>query len=105
MTDILTKNVDLPITQILQGLNLGVAVVEPESWEIVMENGKFFNWFPNLEDQGATLAERLPRFEAHRAGERLAKNRPFSFEREIKEGARSTPIRMKCATSRSLSGP
>ena len=86
---------EVPETQVLQSLNLGVAVVEPETWRILRENGKFFQWFPNFENQDAPLDERIPKFEAVRAADRLSKGRPYKFEREIKDGSRAIPVRIE----------
>ncbi len=95
MVDVLSKDDNLPITQVMQSLSLGVALAEPESWDVVMENGKFFTWFPNYDEQQDTLTDRLPNFDAHRAGSRLNKNRPYKYECEVKDGARTTPIRVE----------
>ncbi len=86
---------DLQSVQVLQSLNVGVAIVEPETWKIISENGKFFQWFPTLSDQDEILDRRISKFEDMRAIDRLSKNRPYKFEREIKDGARSTPIRVE----------
>jgi class 3 adenylate cyclase len=85
----------LPALQVLQSLNTGIAMVEPDSWKIISENGKFFQWFPNLDDQEDTLVRRIAKFEDMRAKDRLDKGRPYKFEREVKDGVRSTPVRVE----------
>ena len=33
------------LTQIVQSLSIGVAIVNPDDWSIAFENAKFFQWF------------------------------------------------------------
>lgn len=80
------------LQDLLKTLDVGVAVADPESWEIVFENAKFFNWFGPDEEVDAGLNRRLPGFDAERAQQRLEKGRAFKFEAESGEGARKVPI-------------
>jgi len=80
------------LQDLLKTLGLGVAVARPESWEIVFENARFFNWFGPDEEIDAGLNLRLPGFDSERAASRLEKGRPYKFETESGEGARKVPI-------------
>ena len=43
--------------KVAQSLSVGVAVVDPETWEIDFENAKFFTWFPPvMGDDGNSIA-------------------------------------------------
>jgi len=80
------------LQDLLKTLGLGVAVADPESWEIVFENARFFNWFGPDEEIDAGLNLRLPGFDSERATARLEKGRAYKFETESGEGARKVPI-------------
>jgi adenylate cyclase len=80
------------LQDLLKSLELGVAVADPESWEIVFENAQFFQWFGPDEDVDAGLNRRLPGFDSERAAERIEKGRAFKLEAESGEGARKVPI-------------
>ena len=80
------------LRELLATLDVGVAVADPESWEILFENARFFNWFGPTEDIDAGLDRRLPEFDADRAATRIGKGRAYKYEVESGEGARTTPI-------------
>ncbi len=80
------------LQDLLKSLELGVAVADPEDWEIVFENAQFFQWFGPDEDIDAGLNRRLPGFDSERAAERIEKGRAFKLEAESGEGARKVPI-------------
>ncbi len=50
----------IDLKQLVRSRNLGIAIVEPETWSIVFENAKFFRWFPPTGDSETPLTERLP---------------------------------------------
>jgi len=80
------------LPDLLKSLELGVAVADPENWEIVFENAQFFQWFGPDEDVDAGLNRRLPGFDSERAAERIEKGRALKLEAESGEGARKVPI-------------
>jgi len=82
----------VPLRQILQKLNYGVALVERESWRLIFENAKFFQWFPPPEDGDDKLDRRLPGFKAERATDRLGRGRPYTQECNAKIGTRTIPL-------------
>ena len=77
---------------LLQSISLGIAVAEPESWAIVFENGKFFQWFAPDGEPDATLDMRLRDLKVDRARDRLARGRPYRYETEVKSGARAVSV-------------
>lgn len=77
---------------LLEALDVGVAVADPESWEILFENARFGGWFGPGEDAGGGLDRRLPGLDPERAAERLEKGGAHCFETASGEGARKVPI-------------
>jgi class 3 adenylate cyclase len=89
---VMDDRIDLKL--LVQSLYLGVAVVEPETWTILFENAKFFQWFPPGEDADDPLPQRLPGLNVERAAGRLKERRKFSYEDEAKAGARTLALRI-----------
>jgi class 3 adenylate cyclase len=83
---------DFQLKQLVQSLSSGVAVVEIDSWRVVMENAKFFQWFPPAGDGEEPLESRISGINVERARSRLEGNRPFRFETETQAGARTVPL-------------
>lgn len=77
---------------LLQTIAEGIAVVDPESLEIVFENGRFFEWFPPDGEVDDTLAGRLPALDLDRARTRIEKRGRHSFEAESGAGARKVSL-------------
>ncbi|MEX1142484.1 MAG: adenylate/guanylate cyclase domain-containing protein [Thermoleophilaceae bacterium] len=78
--------------QLLQTLDTGVAVADPDTLTIAFENARFFGWFdpdPEVED---TLERRLPGLDVDRLRSRLEKGRSYSFDAETGSGARKATI-------------
>lgn len=82
------------LNQLFQALSVGVALVDPENWNILHENARFFQLFPPSGDPDEPLSERLPGFRAERAAGRLADGRKYTFDVETKSGGRTIPIRI-----------
>ncbi len=87
-------NSDLDLKTYLQTLKTGVAVADVDTWSIIFENAKFFHWFTptGAEDDEDGLTGRLSGLKADRARSRLANGRPFSFETEVRSGARNVSL-------------
>ncbi len=87
-----------PLRGILQSLPSGVATFDLETWHLMFENAKFFQWFPPpAEDADAAIDERVPSFDGERVSRRLAEGRPLQFEVELQAGARTIPVRVTCS--------
>jgi adenylate cyclase len=85
---------DAPLKTLLQGLGTGVAVVEPDSLEVVFENARFFEWFPpnGEEEEGDKLGTRLSDLDLDRARSRLERRGRYTFETEAGGGARAVSL-------------
>lgn len=82
----------VPLRQMLQSLNYGVALIDRDSLDILFENAKFFQWFPPPEDEEDGIQRRLPDFKPERAADRIKRGRPYTQESEAKIGARTIPL-------------
>lgn len=80
------------LRQITQTIASGVAVVQPDTWEVVFENPNFFKWFPPGATVDDHLAARIQGFNTSRAMARAAENRAYSFETETAASGRAVPI-------------
>lgn len=76
----------------LQSLNCGIALADPETWQIRFENAKFFRWFPPLMDGDERLERRLQTLDADRAKRWLRDERPFTWETDVRDGARTVNL-------------
>lgn len=77
---------------VLQTLGLGVAVVDPESWRIVFENERFFEWFgpdPELKD---LLSDRVPVVDMDKLQSRLDRGKRYKVDAESGSGARAVTL-------------
>jgi class 3 adenylate cyclase len=83
------------LKKIAQTLKVGVAIVEPEEWNVLFENASFFKWFPPTSDADEPLTERIPKFNASRVQARLQEGRAFNFETEAQIGERKFPIEVE----------
>ncbi|WP_207061480.1 adenylate/guanylate cyclase domain-containing protein [Motiliproteus sp. SC1-56] len=80
--------------QLLQGLGLGVAVVDPEDWRLHYENARFFDWFPPAEEDDS-LGGRMAALDGDKARQRLAARGHFRFEAEAQVRGRPLPVRLE----------
>jgi adenylate cyclase len=79
----------------LRSLSWGVAVADPDSWVVRFENATFFRWFPPTQADDEHLEARLTGIPAERARSRLGDGRAFTFETEVKDGARSVSLEVE----------
>lgn len=78
-------------------LSLGVAIVDPKTWQVLFENPNFFKWFPSTGDPDEPLAVRVPELKQDRAAKRLEAGRSYSFETKTIEGGRELPLEVQLA--------
>jgi adenylate cyclase len=83
------------LKKIAQTLKVGVAIVEPEGWNVLFENACFFKWFPPTSDADEPLTERMSGFNTSRIQARLQEGRAFNFETEAQIGERKFPIEVE----------
>ena len=80
------------LKKIAQTLKIGIAIVEPEEWNVLFENASFFKWFAPKSDADEPLTERMPGFNAERVKKRLEEGRAFNFQTEAQIGERKIPL-------------
>jgi adenylate cyclase len=80
------------IENLVRDLDDAVAVVALEGWEILYENSRFFQWFPNQGDDEAALDQRISGFKSDRAESRVSAGRVYKQDAEYRAGARTTTI-------------
>jgi adenylate cyclase len=85
--------VDLELmTYVFQTLGIGIAVVEPETWLIRIENAKFFEWFPADGQSDDDLLGRVAGLDVELARKRMDAGRPYTFETEVGKGAKAAHL-------------
>lgn len=77
----------IPRKPLLQSLRVGVAVVEPDGWEILFENGRFFGWFRPTGAAVERLPSRVRGLDLSLA--RRDQRRPYGIETDVRDGART----------------
>lgn len=73
----------------LRSIGSAVAIVDPGSWEILFENGLFFEWFRPEADADAPLGARMSGLDLEAVTEKLEKGRRYAWETEVTSGART----------------
>ena len=73
----------------LRSIGSAVAIADPETWQILFENGRFFEWFSPEADPDAPLGARIPELDLTAAADKLARGRPYASETELTSGART----------------
>ncbi|MBV9954148.1 MAG: adenylate/guanylate cyclase domain-containing protein [Pseudolabrys sp.] len=87
----------------VQSLGLGVAIVDPNTWNVIFENTKFGQWFPATE--GASLDKRMTDLPMDRATARLSQGRKFTFQTVSKTSGRETPVAVDMSALNSDKNP
>jgi serine phosphatase RsbU (regulator of sigma subunit) len=77
---------------LVDGIALGVVLADAEAWQLEYANEPFVSWFPNAV-AGTALAACFPTLNEQRARRRLEKGRAYSFETELKQGARAIVLK------------
>ena len=73
----------------LRSIGSAVAIAEPSTWEILFENGLFFEWFGPDAETEAPLGARIEGLDLDAVTAKLDKGRRFTWETEIASGART----------------
>jgi adenylate cyclase len=76
----------------VQGLGIGVAIADAETWTVIFENSKFGQWFLAEPKADSTLDLRVTGLEPERAKARLGQGRKFSFQTVSKASGRDIPL-------------
>jgi class 3 adenylate cyclase len=73
----------------LRSIGSAVAIVDPSTWEILFENGLFFEWFGPEPDADAPLGARIPGLDVDAVREKLERGRRYTWETEVTSGTRT----------------
>ncbi len=81
----------------LRSIGSAVAIADPGSWEILFENGLFFEWFGPDAETEAPLSARIEGLDLEAVTAKLDKGRRFTWETDVTSGARpiSTEIEIR----------
>jgi adenylate cyclase len=83
---------DGTLLELLKSLETPVALVDPESWEVLFENGRFFGLFPPDPVGEDSIWARLPALDREKVSARLKRGRTYRGEAEVGAGARATTL-------------
>jgi adenylate cyclase len=81
--------------EVLHALGTAVALVHPESLEVLIENARFREWFPPTEPENPFLCHRLPVLDPDRLRDRMGRGRPFRLDTETTQGNRPLPVQIQ----------
>lgn len=73
----------------LRSIGSAVAIVDPASWQILFENGLFFEWFGPDAEGDAPLGDRVPGLDLEAVSQKLERGRRYTWETEVSSGART----------------
>jgi adenylate cyclase len=79
----------------LRSIGSAVAIVTPDDWEILFENGLFFEWFGPHAEADEPLGERIEGLDLEAVVAKLDKGRRFTWETEVESGARTVSIEVE----------
>lgn len=88
---------------LLDSVGVGLAIVEPDSLEIVFHNKRFSEWFGDVPAQ-ASLPSVIPSVDVARLRKRLERGRPYSTETSRKAGRREVSLGIEVQPSGDTSG-
>ena len=83
---------------LLESVGVGLAILQPESREILMGNRRFEELFPGVVGTGTRLDEVCPDINFGRLEERISSGRDFTSEATIKVKRRSVTLAMQCSS-------
>ena len=80
---------------LLESVGVGLAILQPNTLEILFTNRRFEEWFPDLAGVGKPVTEAFPDIDYDRLESRLANNRAYTCETTIKVKRRSISLAMQ----------
>jgi class 3 adenylate cyclase len=96
---------EVTFRELVQSLNVGIALVDAEDWQILFENAQFFRWFPPGTGDVETLSDRILDLNTERMVSRVEAGRPYSFDTNSNQEGRDEPIRVAIQQFTGLSKP
>jgi class 3 adenylate cyclase len=85
-------NLDKFNDMLLQSVGVGLAVLDPESLEVLFQNNRFEEWFPAVGEGSVSLGDLIPDVDLDRMRERFEKGRAYSTDTEVKAKRRSISL-------------
>ena len=82
-------NMDRFRAALLDTVGVGLAVVEPNEFRLLIHNAMFAEWFPAVNDGAVRLLDILPDFDLPMAKARLSEQQSWKFEVEVKPKRRT----------------
>jgi adenylate cyclase len=79
--------------EVIDAVSAAVALSEPDTFTIQLENAPFRDWFPGA--VGDSLPQRLRIVDVARLRERLDRGRPYRFETELRVGPRTLSVQVE----------
>ncbi len=95
----LSMNMDRFRTLLLDSVGVGLAVVDPETFRIIMHNATFATWFPAMQEGDATLAEIVPNFDPAKTKMLLSEIGRAKFDVEAKPKRRTLALAIEIGTA------
>jgi adenylate cyclase len=83
------------LRNLLQTLDLGIAVADPDTLEILFENERFFDWFAPDPEVSGSLETRVPPIDVDKLRSRTGKGRPYKVEAKAGSGARAVELELR----------
>jgi class 3 adenylate cyclase len=83
---------------LLESAGVGLAILRPDTREILFGNPRFDEWFPDAAGIGKRLDEIVPDIDYERMEKRLADGREFKCETSVKVGRRSVTLALTCSS-------
>jgi class 3 adenylate cyclase len=77
---------------LLESAGVGLALAEPQSLAVAFANHRFTEWFPACAEEATPLDELLTGLDVERMRSRLADDRPYRVELELKVGRRAMTV-------------
>lgn len=84
---------------LLESAGVGLAIVDPDTMEILFGNRRFIEWFPGAAGAGARVFDALEGIDAEKMQARLNDGRSFSTEITVKVKRRDVTIAMTVSKS------
>jgi len=83
---------------LLESVGVGLAILRPDTREILFVNRRFDEWFPDGPDTAKRLEDICPDIDVARMEERLATGRPYTTEATVKVKRRTITLALHCSS-------
>ena len=84
---------------LLELVGVGLAVVDPQTCDVIAHNGRFRDWFPDVDEPGCTVEQLLPSLDLERLKEGIQRGRAYTVDVEIQLRRRPANIAVRIERS------